>query len=222
MTTFRVPWTLDNVLMFDLWNGSGNNAPPAGWQLVGYDDSAWRPPIQVYPDPLDINGLRGVPLGPDETAFWPTTRSHSNATVLIRFHVVLPLDATNVRALAFRAPYYTFNSIITFAPVTDQYWNGLEANDVPAVLVPGGDNLVAFALNIGGSATFSHPDGATWAGNPANSLEWVTYVLGYDSGTDLSAPNVANAGVGIGAYSFTALGSAVSGRGRAYAAIIGA
>jgi hypothetical protein len=125
-----------------LWNGSSNDAPPAGWETTGYSDAAWSAAVAASPPPGAISGA---------TAIW-TAASPASATqaALVRQAFTLPAGSITGATLQFAVDDLsdglwingTFIAGTAVSAITTPYT--LVTVSVPiGLLVTGGANLIA-------------------------------------------------------------------------------
>jgi len=79
-----------------LWNGTSNNAPPSGWQTVGFNDSAWV----TFTDATTASGGGDTwwgPFGPYPRGVWNVANSGpAAAQVIFRQHFTMTKKPNSV------------------------------------------------------------------------------------------------------------------------------
>lgn len=138
-----------NTVVLSLWNGSSNDAPPSGWETLGYVPTGWATPIANEPPPYagmaDAEGLWAAdqPTGATER-------------VLLRSAFVLTALAVRAATLTWQAddsPTYVYvNGTLVdswTAPPVGGEDHPPRAADVAGLLVPGGANLIAVSAQEG-------------------------------------------------------------------------
>ena len=118
-----------------LWHGAGNDAPPTNWAILGFDDGAWAPSVQVSV------------TGPADQVSDRLTPQSNTEQILIRKVFTLPAGAIQAATL----------NVAGTESVPDIYVNGTrvgghdsassessgESHDVASLLVAGGPNVIA-------------------------------------------------------------------------------
>lgn len=153
-----------------LWNGSGNNAPPRGWQTTSFDDSLWPPATVgevISPPQVPVAG--GTPIWPSNP---PAGGPGSNERALIRTRFTLGAGPFSSAVLTIAFDDY-IDSIwvngnqLAFAPAGGalaQDGGGVSYSMPVSYLLPGAVNVIAVqASNI-------------WPSSGADAA-WVSYTL---------------------------------------------
>jgi len=157
------------VKCLSLWNGSSNNAPPAGWQDTDFDDSAW--PNAVHATPLFSGNLTGL---------WASGAPASDTEqVLYRHHFTIPTGViTGARLYVSKASndeagYFNGVAIVPFPG------SGIQASPDSinfSELVAGGENVLAVLAQ----AIDQHYLGTLWS--------WIYTSLYVDEGGSVPGP----------------------------------
>src|SRR5579859_1335289 len=148
--------------MLSLWNGTGNNAPPASWTTVGFNDTAWANAVSATDHGNDI--IAG------STPIWlNATLQHANEQQLCRQTFTLPVGTVSTATLQIMIDEYTS------PPATN---TGISINGTVIGGCPNGR---------GGITTISVPLGlltpngsnvlAVWADGGALTDGWIAYKL---------------------------------------------
>jgi len=127
VTATTIDMTRATCKVLDLWNGSSNNAPPSGWETIGFDDSGWSasatPNRDFGSDGSQLNfrtipgiGLTYTDLAPATAeAVWPTTSPSPDGlsspfiaqTALIRWHFSISGTATVLGHAAWQGGFFS-------------------------------------------------------------------------------------------------------------------
>jgi hypothetical protein len=151
---------------YDLWNGTSDDTPPAGWSAVEYNDSAWALAEQVV-DASYVSTTYNGGGGPDAPGVWTTTHQDTaGQEVLIRRTFTVP---------AGQARHATLTVLTN--DISQEIWlNGTRvggnpsdtttvgsapiAIDVTANVLPGATNVLAVKGRDVVAAAAGHPEGA--------------------------------------------------------------
>lgn len=117
-----------------LWNGSGNSAPPAGWDQPGFGDGSW-PGAQQGPT-SDFIWAEGVPVDGQE--------------VLIRGYVTPPSGTVASAVFSIGAVTHLFSASFNGHDLgaTADYPNNVGPGAPPALVLPGQSNLIALHAKV--------------------------------------------------------------------------
>ncbi|MGN6700006.1 MAG: hypothetical protein ACTHMR_17770, partial [Thermomicrobiales bacterium] len=148
-----------------LWNGTSNDAAPAGWTAVEYDDSAWAAAVEAQ----NAGGTR-VPIT-GTLGLWATTRNLSESEqCLVRQRFTLPtgriVSATLTGKLDDAGTIYINGTQVYTNTTVDVEEESVTVD--PALLVAGGANVIA-VLGIDQPAVGTPP---------ANDYAYVSFKLG--------------------------------------------
>jgi len=147
--------------VFNLWSGSANTAPPANWQTLGFDDSAWSAAVSANRG----TGM-GAPTG--ATAIW-TSSSPASSTqeILTRQTFTLPAGTVSSATLILSADdqinaIYVNGTLLGFSgpPGYGPPSYSTTTLNVPVALLNAGTNLLAvwgknFDPSVSGTTTLS-------------------------------------------------------------------
>lgn len=128
ITAINIISTAGQERVLTLWNGSGNNAPPAGWHLFGFNDSAW--PLSISQDSSPPSIICGVTVTP----VWDANARSGTEQGLIRRTFTLGGGAIASASLCIR-----YNN-----RRRDAYLNGVLLTPVSTTVVGNGD-LVTYS-----------------------------------------------------------------------------
>ena len=125
-----------------LWNGSGNDAPPSGWNAADFDDSAWGAAVEATHDFAPPSG---------STAIWSSSLPQDGLEhCLTRQAAVLPAGLIRTATLTYRGDDFAdvwINGVWVFKDseggVSGYIGPEVTINIDPAILIPGGTNLIA-------------------------------------------------------------------------------
>lgn len=181
--------------MLSLWNGSGNNAPPAGWPDLSFDDSAWGmgTTASVAPGEHPVAGV--VP------AWTSGTPIADGQQVLMRLRFGLPPNITNA----------------TISIQCDDHARAVYVNG--ALLATTGQGDFETPLNFGVPVDLFNPNSmdnvvAVHAADGGGAFAYITWALYFTTTDDSNTvgPTAPPSTLGgYGAY----LGTGVSGSGPA-------
>jgi hypothetical protein len=122
-----------------LWNGTSNNAPPTGWQTVGYDDSAWAAAVVA-------TEAAGFPSISGASPIWRTTTPANDAEqALTRYTFTLAVTSITTATLEIQADNRLISVWINGTSISINPSSGLAQTIMisPALLVASGSNLLA-------------------------------------------------------------------------------
>lgn len=166
--TILIGSSMGAAKVLDLWNGSGNNAPPAGWTSPAFDDSAWAAATVLAGNPFSpgfpLVGGQGY-LTVRSTGMPPA--GSTNAQFAVRQHFTPPSPMPSTWFLTVSED----NDAIGLVNGTEVYaYNRPPTDPSPAHQVQFGggtvraldDNVLCFLItNQGGGA--SNPYGVSYA-----------------------------------------------------------
>lgn len=188
-----------NAVANSLWNGSGNNSPPSGWQNLTFDDSSWAPAI-------DFGAGTGNTPGSDD--IWPTaTPASASEQALTRQHFLLPAGSiSSATILVFVDDYslgvYINGTLLAGSIQSPGPIQGLLTLAVtPSLLTANGPNVIAvhganYAGTAAHDANVSYTLTVNYAGKPAGAGTVTVERAGVFVGTEqainfIPGPNVA-------------------------------
>ena len=150
----QVQYNLDIALAkgLSLWNGSSNNAEPAGWYGQSFDDSAWPAAVEAYVSG-DTPHLQPTNIWTSEYPISDTEES------LFRQHVLVPEGTVTGASIVVSIDYallsmYADGTLCTgvSAPSQGSYTFSLD----PTLFAPGTSVVVAFACQANAANPEAH------------------------------------------------------------------
>lgn len=131
-----------------LWNGTSNDAPPAGWNTVGFNATAWSNAAGGTGAGSTLEGLGYVPTGADE--LWSQSTTVDGEDALFRQTFTLPSGTIGSAQVEIEvddsAPGLWVNGTFLWSRPNIVAGNYLPADTVaipPSLLVAGGSNVIA-------------------------------------------------------------------------------
>lgn len=121
-----------------LWNGASNDAPPAGWYAVEYDDTAWGVSVLIA-TATQIPGTEPV---------WATATVIPTAQALFRRAFTLPAGEVEAATLRVRTDNHSRDIYLNGTRIggdntTDNAEIVFDFDDIGALLIPGRTNVLA-------------------------------------------------------------------------------
>jgi hypothetical protein len=131
-----------NWKTLSLWNGVGNDSPPANWTAGGFDDSGWGYAVDTgHQDNSD-------PADPDDCdAIWPTMSPESR-TVEALFRKTFNLASVPTAVMLYVNADDNYKVYINEILVAEDTWNVTSVSDSPEEVditsyLNSGDNIIA-------------------------------------------------------------------------------
>lgn len=130
--------------VLNLWNGASNDAPPAGWQTIAFDDSAWNGSLSP-----SITSLPLPPAGAARVATRLAGVGFTRTKGLFRRHFSIPTGSIAFASLTFNLDDEVQEIYINEIPITGDvgYTTTQYVYDITAAIVPGTDNIMAVYHN---------------------------------------------------------------------------